>query len=420
MPRSTRAAVPALTAVAGLVLAGTTAALATGPASAAARGATGKSFTIQSGTTLSGYDTATTKKGTTYVAWIGDKASTPGLRSLHLCVLKTRSKSCVGGVQTTSALGDSSAKDVQVVISGGEVELVWIAQVGPDTGEFSGVFGTNTVSHGTLGTSVAVPGAPTLGTLTSAIAHKGGGVSLAAVGEVSTFFKRAYYYATVSATPTTFKRPYFVGNAQVADNGKQTVFTTSAYASLSGKVAVTWKKSKRTKWKAFKKVKGSYTKAGTERLVNAGGHIRMVDVSGKAIYQPFLWTWRGKSFGKPRSTGDHNDISSVDAVTNSSGHMVTADVEVNGIMVSSFTKGPHAARFLFKVKQTFAGGPAQISTRAKGRGFLVWGIEKSGVVGQVLKAQAIKLPKPRRHRHHHHRGDLRGRLDKSAETRGRS
>ncbi len=402
MSRSRRVVVPALTAVSGLVLAGALLGLAAAPAGA--RGATGKTFTLQSGTTLSGYDVATSKNGTTYVAWIGDKASTPGLRNLHLCVLKTSSRSCVGGVQTTTALGDSSAKDVKVVISGGQVELVWIAQVAANAGEFSGVFGTNVVSQGSLGTSVAVPGAPTLGSLTSAIAHRGGGVSLAAVGESGTLDKRAYYYPTVSATPKTFVRPYFVGNAQLADNGKQTVITTSQYASLSGKVAVAWKPSNGTHWKSFKKVKGSYTKGGTEQLVNAGGHIRMVDVSGKAIYQPFTWKWNGKSFGKPKSTGDHNDISSVDAVTDHSGRLVTADVEVDGIMVSNFGKGSHAARFLFKVKQTFAGGPAQISTRANGRGFLVWGIEKQGVTGQVLKAQAIKLPVPKKKHHHHHHG----------------
>lgn len=405
MSRSRRVVVPALTAVTGLVLAGALLGLGAGPAGA--RGATGKTFTLQSGTTLSGYDAATSKNGTTYVAWIGDKSSTPGLRNLHLCVLKTSSKSCVGGVQTTSALGDSSAQDVKVVISGGQVELVWIAQVAASSGEFSGVFGTNTVSHNTLGTSVAVSGAPTLGSLTSAIAHKGGGVSLAAVGESGTLDRRAYYYPTVSATPKTFVRPYFVGNAQVADNGKQTVFTTSQYGSLSGKVAVSSKRSSGTTWKSFKKVKGSYTLAGAERLVNAGGHIRMVGASGKAIYHPFTWTWKGKSFGKPKSTGDHNDISAVDAITDGHGRLITADVEVGGIMVSNFGKGSHAARFRFKVKQTFAGGTAQISTRKNGRGFLIWSIEKPGVIGQVLKAQAIKLPVPKKkhhHHHHHHRG----------------
>jgi hypothetical protein len=397
MPRARRV-LPALTIIAGLALASTT---STGLTAAAdARGATGKTFTIQSGTTMSGYDAATKRK-TTYVAWIGDKASTPGLRTLNLCVLKTTSRSCVGGVQSTSALGDSSAADVKVVVTGGQVELVWIAQVAPSSGEFSGVFGTNTVSHNKLGTSVAVPGAPTLGTLTSAIAHKGGGVSLAALGASGTLDHRIYYYPTVSATPQTLQQHYFVGNAQLADNGRRTVLTTSKYGSISDKVAVASKKSGGTKWTGFKAVKGSYTLGGIERVVTAGTKIRMVGVSGRSIYDPFTWTWKRRGFGGPKSTGDHNDISSVDAVTDGSGRLVTADEEVNGIMVSNFGHGTKAGRFLFRVKQTYAGGPAQISTTARGRGFLVWGIEKQGVIGQVLKAQAIKLPAPPR-RHHHH------------------
>jgi hypothetical protein len=421
MPRSTRVVVPALTSVAGLVLAGALTGLVAGPADAA-RHTIGKTFTVQSGTSMSGYDAATTKNGTTYIGWIGDKASTPGLRSLHLCVLKTSSKACVGGVQTATALGSSSAQNLKVVVTGSTVELVWIAQVDPGSGEFSGVFGTNTVSNGQLGTSVAVPGAPTLGTLGSAIAHKGGGVSVAAIGEVGPLDQRAYYYPTVSATPKTFKRPYFVGNAQLADNGKRTVLTTSQYGSLSGKVAVASKPSHGTKWTGFKNVAGSYTRGNIEQVVTAGKKIRMMGVAAKAIYLPYTWTWKGKSFGKPKASGDHNDISTVDVTSDSSGRLASVVSESGGLMVSNFGKGSGSARFLFKVRQTLAGGPAQISTRGNGRGFLIWGIEKQGVSGQILKAQAIKLPvlkKKHHHHHHHNRGAFTGVTGRTSDTRGR-
>jgi hypothetical protein len=383
-------ALPASIAVAGLVLAGAFAG-AGGPA-VAAGGAVGSPITLRSGVTLAGYDAATAKDGTTYVGWIGDDASNPSLRQLHLCVLKLTSRSCVGGVQTASALGSSSAQDLKVVITGGQVELVWIAQTGADSGEFSGVFGTNTVTGGSLGTSVSVAGAPTLGSLTSAIAGRHGGVSLAAVGESGTLDRRAYYYPTVSATPTTFKRPYFVGNAQLADNGKQTVVTTTEYGSLSGKVAVASKPSDGTKWTGFKNVSGSYTRGNVERLVTAGRHIRLVGVNAKAIYDEATWSWNGKSFGTPKPSGDRNDLSTIDANTDGSGRLVSVDTEVDGLMVSNFGNGNRASRFLVKVKDTFAGGPAQISTSAGGRGFVIWGIEKIGVTGQILKAQAIRLP----------------------------
>jgi hypothetical protein len=386
MSRTRRAFVPVLTTAVGLALT-----VGPAPAARAGGGATGSPITIQSGVSLSGYDVATTQDGTTYVGWVGDDISNPSLRQLHLCVLKPSSTSCIGGVQTASALGSSSAQNLKVVVTGGQVELVWIAQVAPSSGEFSGVFGTNVVSNGTLGTSVAVPGAPTLGSLTSAIAHQGGGVSLAAVGESGALDQRAYYYPTVSATPTTFQRPYFVGNAQLADNGRQTVLTTTAYGSLSGKVAVASKPSNGTGWSGFANVPGSYALGNIERVVTASGRIRMVGVSAQAIYTPDSWTWNGTSFGKPRATGDHNDISTIDTATDGSGRLVTVDSEVGGLMVSNFGKGTHASRFLFKVNQTFAGGPAQISTSPSGRGFLVWSIERTGVTGQILKAQPIRL-----------------------------
>lgn len=418
MPRTRRVLAPAVATVTGIALTGALTGLA-GPA-VASGGPTGKTFTIKSGVTLSGYDAATTKGGTTYVGWIGDDANNPSLRQLHLCVLKLSSKSCVGGVQTANALGDSSAQNLKVVVTGGQVELVWIAQVAPDSGEFSGVFGMNTVSGGKLGTSVSVPGAPTLGSLTSAIAHKGGGVSLAAVGEVGTLDKRAYYYPTVSATPTTFTRPYFVGNAQVADNGTRTVFTTSQYGSLSGKVSVASKPSKGSTWTGFKNVPNSYTAGGIERMVTAGKHIRLVGVSAKAIYTPCSWTWKKKSFGKPKPTGDHNDIFGLDLNTDGSGRLVSVGVEGDGLGVSNFGKGSKTVRFQLKVKHTLAGGLAQISTTAKGRGFVVYGIQKTGVTGQVLVAQPIKLPMPRHHhRHHHQRGGGRAAARVRFTTPGR-
>ena len=380
---------PTLTAVAGLVLAGAVSGLA---GQAAARATVGSAFTIQSGVSLDGYDAATATDGTTYVGWIGDDSNDAALRQVHLCVLKLSSRSCVGGVQTADALGPSSAQNLRVVVSGDQAELVWIAQPGPSSGEFSGVFGTDSVSNGTLGTSVSVPGAPTLGSLTSAIAHRGGGVSLAAVGESGTLDQRAYYYPTVSATPTTFKRPYFVGNAQLADNGKQTVLTTTEYGSLSGKVAVASKPANGTQWSGFKNVGGSYTRGGVEQVITAGGHIRLVGVNAKAIYDEATWTWKGKSFGKPKASGDHNDLSTIDVNTDGSGRLVSADSEVGGVMVSNFGKGSHASHFLVKVPATFAGGPAQVSTSSSGRGFVIWGIEKTGVSGQILQARAIRLP----------------------------
>lgn len=386
MPRSSRVLAPALTAIAGLVLAGATVGL--GSTSAVAAGSTaGSAFTLKSGVSLSGYDAATTKDGTTYVAWIGD---TGAGRQLHLCVLKPSARSCSGGTQTGNSLGGSSAQNVKVVVDGNAVELVWIAQPNPDSGEFSGTFGTNTVTNGSLGTSVAVSGAPTLGTLGAAISHNGD-ISLAAIGGTGTYDHRVYYYPTIGATPKTFSRPYYVGNVQLADNGKQTVMTTSAYGSLSGKVAVASKSSGSSSWGSFTNVSKSYTKGGIEQLGDAHGKIRLLSASTKELYTPYIWKWNGKSFGNPKSTGDKTEISSFDAGTDSSGRLVNVSQTVSGEEVSNFGGGLRATHFGIPVKQTFAGGSGQIATSASGRGYVIYSIEKLNITGQILLAQPIKL-----------------------------
>ncbi len=386
MSRTRRALVPALTTAVGLAM---TAGL-TAPVQAAG-GPTGGVITIRSGVSLSGYDVATTSDGTAYVGWIGDDSGDASLRQVHLCVLKPGASGCTGGVQTASALGPSSAQDLKVVVTGGHVELVWIAQVGPSSGEFAAVFGEATVTGNALGASATIPNAPTYGTLTSAIPGKNGAVTVAVLGN-STLDNHVYYYPTLTSSPKSFTRPYFVGNAQVADNGKQTVLTTSQYGSLSGKVTVASKPSNSTQWKSFSTVAQSYTLGGVERLQTAGGHIRLVGASTKALYTPYVWNWNGKSFGKPATTGDHNEISSIDTTTDGSGRLATVDSEVGGLAVSNFAKGDRPARFRLKVKDTYAGGSAQIATSPSGRGWVIYSIEKQGTPAQILKAQAIKLP----------------------------
>jgi hypothetical protein len=248
-----------------------------------------------------------------------------------------------------------------------------------------------TVTGNSLGASATIPNAPTYGTLTSAIAGKNGAVTVAVLGN-STLDNHVYYYPTLTSTPKSFTRPYFVGNAQVADNGKQTVLTTSQYGSLSGKVTVASKPSNSTQWKSFSTVAQSYTLGGVERIQTARGHIRLVGASTKELYTPYVWNWNGKSFGKPTSTGDRNEVSSIDATTDGSGRLATVDSEVGGLAVSNFAKGNRASRFRLKVKNTYAGGYAQITTSPSGRGWIIYSIEKQGTPAQILKAQAIKLP----------------------------
>lgn len=383
-----RALAPMLAITLGFALGGLGVAM-TGPAQAAG-GPAGSRLTLIANESLSGYDALTTPDGTTYVGWIGDESGDAPLRQLHLCVLRQGSTGCVGGVQTGDSLGIATAANLKVVDAAGQVELVWITQPETYAGDFGGTFGVAAVTNGVLGTPTPVAGAPTYGTLTSAIATASGAVGLAVIGS-STLDNTVYYYPYLGAQPTTLNRPYFVGNAQLADNGKQTVLTTSEYGSLSGKVSVASKASSSTTWGGFSTVAHSYTGGNIEQLRVAGGKIRMVGMSDKALYTPYDWTWSGSSFGNPTSTGDQHDVSSIDATSDASGRLVTVSSEVGGLAVANFGGGKTANTFTLPVKQTYAGGPAQIVTSPSGRGWVIYSIQTQNNVGQILLAQPIRL-----------------------------
>lgn len=384
MRRLRRALVPSLITAVGLAL------TVTGSMDAhASGGPSGTRITLTSHQAFSGYDTLTAPDGTTYVGWISSDDNATGTRQVHLCVLHYGTQSCAGGVQTADALSTSQSTGLRVVDAGGTVELVWIAQVAPSAGDFSADFGVATVTDDTLGASTAIPGAPTLGTLTSVIA-KSGHVSAAVIGN-STNDDTAYFYPTLSSAPTALHRPYFIGNAQLADNGHQTVLTTSQYGSLSGKVSMTYKASGSSTWKSFTNVAHSYTGGGIEQLRVAGGHIWMVSMSDHALYTPYIWKWNGSSFGNPTSTGDHHDVSSFDAFSDASGRLVNVSTEVGHLAVSNFGTGRKAAIFNLPVRQTYAGGVAQISTSASGRGWVVYSVQTDTAIGDFLYAQQIHV-----------------------------
>jgi hypothetical protein len=385
MRRLRRVLAPTLATALGTALA------VTGSVEARASGGTsGSRIAITAHQSFSGYDTLTASNGTTYVGWISSDDNGTAGRQVHLCVLHYGASSCAGGVQTADALSTSQSTGLRVVDAGGTVELVWIAQVAPSTGDFSGNFGVATVTGDVLGASSAIPGAPTLGTLTSVIAPSSGEVSAAVIGN-SVKDDTVYYYPTLSSTPTALQRPYFIGNAQLADNGQQTIMTTSQYGSLSGKVSMTSKGSGASTWKPFSNVAHSYTGGNIEQLRVASGHIWMLSMSDRALYTPYLWRWNGSSFGTPTATGDHHDVSSFDAFSDASGRLVNVSTEVGHLAVSNFGTGQKAVIFNLPVRETYAGGVAQISTSASGRGWVVYSVQTDTTTGDFLYAQQIHL-----------------------------
>jgi hypothetical protein len=390
MQRIRRALVPAAVVLATTVVG----------AAHAAGGPVGGKVHLQSNIALSGYDAATTKDGTTYVGWIASSYNNTLLRQVHLCVLHQGSGSCVGGVQTANSLAPAAAQDLHVVVAGGQVALVWDAQAAPSSGDFSGIFGVAKVSNGHLGASTAISGAPTYPTMTSVIVTKSGGVSAAVIGNSSNDNK-VYYYKTLSSAPKTLTRPYFIGNAQLADNGHQTVLTTSQYGSLSGRVSVAHKSSSSSSWSGFSTVTHSYTGGNIEKLYTAHGKIWMLGMSDKALYTPYRYRWSGKKFGGPKSTGDHQDVSSFDPTTDASGRLANVSTEVGNLAVSNFSGGSKAGEFRMKVKQTFAGGIAQVTTSPSGHGWLIYSIQTDTSTGDLLYAQRIRLSGLTRTVHQH-------------------
>lgn len=384
MPSLRRAVGSGLVPALGLVLA-----VAVPVAAHAAGGPAGSRFHLESNIAMSGDDAVTTKDGTTYVGWIADPYNNPALRQVKLCVLHQGSSSCVGGVQTADSLAASTAQDLHVVVTGGQVELIWDGQAGPSSGNVSGIFGVAKVSNGHLGASTAISGAPTYPTMTGVAVTKAG-VSAAVIG-TSSNDNKVYYYKTLTSPPTTLKRPYFVGNAQLVDNGRQTVITTSSYGSLSGRVSVAHKASSASAWSGFSNVGHSYTGGGIEKLYTTHGTIWMLGMSDRALYTPYRYRWTGSKFTAPASTGDHNDVSSFDSTTDASGRLAAVSTEVGNLAVSNFGAGPTAAEFRIKVAQTFAGSIPQITTSASGRGWVIYSIETDNSNGDLLYAQPIRL-----------------------------
>lgn len=360
-------------------------ALGSAPAHAAG-GVTGAAITIQHGVTLSGYDIATTPDGTTYVGWIGNDS---GTREFRACVLPRGATSCRGGVLSAPVAGTTTARDLHAVVSGSQVMFVWIEQPLLSSAEFGGDFGTATVAADGTVTTGALVGAPTNGTLSDVVLSPRGSVLLAAIGS-SDYVDHAYLYQVGQPTPHTFVRPYFIGNAQVADNGHQIVFTTSPYGSVTGRVSVARSATGAT-WSGFSAVAHSITLGGTERLQRAGSRIMLVAGSDLLYYPAYDWSWSGSSFGSPVRSGDSNDISTIDATSDASGRLATVDSEVGALVVSNFGSTRKAARFRIPVADTYAGGPAQVSTSPSGAGWVVYSVQREGTTGQFLIARPIRL-----------------------------
>jgi hypothetical protein len=375
---------------------------AASPASAASRskaGRSGPAITLGHHVSMTSdtADIAIDKNNTAYVSWISEVAGeNDGERTIKLCVLPSGARACKGGIQTTDALGDSSAADLQVLIVNGTPTIFWIydtLEAGTNP-EGAAVAAATVTPTGVLNPGVVVTAAPSHDSLLDVAVAPNGQIWTITYGSaLDTFFE---VREGLTATPVTVHTPFYIERAQVAwDHGKA-IIAIAKGGSTIGEPAF-YSASSGTTFPAFKSVKNTWTVGTDVGLVKAGSHVRLVAAVGNASYEPAVATWTGSSFTKAKSNGDHGSHGkypgSHDVNTDPSGRMVDAEDENGVIAVSNYANDKTAAVYRFSTGGTDAGPQPQIATTSRGNGWVLWAVEDSasGGYGDFLRVVPIRL-----------------------------
>jgi hypothetical protein len=356
---------------------------------AARPGKVGKTITLANNVTLSeGYD-AVTVGGATYIGWIGN-VNNAG-RRIFLCVLPSGRTSCAGGVASTDSLGSASAEGLHVLANaGGGATLIWFHDT---TASGSGPNGAKIATatagrNGSLSGASDLASAPSFGTLFDAARGPNGSIWVVTQpsSEKGLEVRPGLGNAAVSLSP-----PYMVGNAQLAFSGSTAVLAIQWAAALTRPVSYARKGS--GGWSRFHTVARTWTAGANLGLVHTGSGIRLLAAINNADFWPVVSRWTGSSFSRRQLTGDRHACapSSHDPVADASGRMADVSEECTDVAVANLTDTLHAAVVRFGSGGTLAGGPPQITTTSRGRGWVVWSIESSGTADKLV-ASRILLP----------------------------
>jgi hypothetical protein len=353
-------------------------------------GLTAAPITLASGVDLTGgYDAATTAAGTTYVAWIG--ASGGANRTVYLCVLPPGKTACAGGVQSTSSLSGSSAAGMHVIVAGSAVTLVWFHDTihsvdGPENAKIA----TATVQNGVLGAAHDQAPAPSFGTLEDVAAGPGGTIWTVTVRSGT---QSVQVIPGLGSKPVTVATPYLVST----DQGVQLAFAGSTpllAIQMGGAISqpISYASERNGKWTAFTELAHTWTADANLGLAQTTSGIRALASVDNPSYQPVVSRWTGNSFSPPQLTGDKNPCapSSHDPVADASGRMADISMECGDVAIANLTDTLHAAVVRFPNGGTFGGGPPQLATTPRGRGWAVWSIE--GSTNSNLLAGPVLLP----------------------------
>jgi hypothetical protein len=360
------------------------------PAPATKPGRTASPITLDNNVELSGYDAVTDASGRAYIGWISDNNNKG--RKVHLCTLPPGARRCKGGIQTIDSLGASSAQGLRVLVTpAGEVTLVWfhdtLASVnGPQGGEIATA---TSDAGGPLSPAFDMASAPSFGSLLDA--RLGPGDQIWTVAEPSGA-KTSVQVRTDVLNPmnpfVALETPYLVGAARVRFHGNTAVLAIQKYGAITTPVA--YASSQNGTWTAFHKLAHTWTSGATLGLSGTSSGIRLITSVNNANYFPVVWSWTGSTFARPHLTGDFNNCSprSHDAVSDASGRLADVSVECADVAVANLADTRHAAVVRFRAGGTFADGDPQLTTTARGKGWVVWSIE-SNVANKLLVAPVL-------------------------------
>jgi hypothetical protein len=350
-------------------------------------GLTGTPITLDTNADLTGgYDAATSASGTTYIAWISDLGGAN--RTVHLCVLPPGKTACAGGIQSTSSLSGSSAAGIHVILSGSTVTLVWFHDTaqsvnGPEGSEIA----TAAVQNGVLSAANDQAPAPSFGTLLDAAAGPGGSIWTVVT---RSGLPTAQITPGLGAKFVDLATPYTLGGARIRFDGSTAVLAIQQDGSLSQPVA--YAAERNGTWSGFTNLAGSATGAANIGMAQTRSGVRVVAAIDNADFWPVVAKWTGSGFAPPQLTGDKNacESASHDPVADASGRMADISMECQNVAIANLTDTVHAAVVRFANGGVFAGGPPQLATTPRGRGWAVWSIEAS--TNDTLKAGPVLLP----------------------------
>ncbi len=354
------------------------------PAAAAktAPGPAGPTIVVEQQAQYSGYDLATDPvSGTSYLGWISSSTASGGLRDVHLCVLPAGATGCAGGV-LTNVLGSSSASGLQVEVTGpGVAELVWFDQ------NAGGGLVSATYVNGVLWAPTPGGAAPSFGQLLDVVTGPGGlwAVTSNATGD------QLQVRQGLNGVPIDIAAPWMVGNAQLAFAGAQPQLLIARYGAVSEPVQY----ATGVPWSGFQPIPKTWNVGIFNDIVGTARGVRVITSEANADYRPVVSKGKGSSFGKPSLIGDSESCPpyALDLVTDASRRVAGVVQHCDQLSIYNLADTKRAGIVRMPTGGTSAGGPQQITTTARGMGWVAWGIlsEPAGS-GNTLLVREIRLP----------------------------